>query len=540
MPAALKVVITAVVAAVLTGAIAVLPATSQADDFHSKDFRFGQRAMAMGGAVTGAVTGPTATLYNPAGLGFLHGSLFSGSMQYFGRDRRTLHDALRSAPIGMKTLTSDSFLATPTSSVITHAFRGGRHNIAYSTFVVTAVDEHFSGKLSQSYTTPSFRHEDTVTASWRTRDKIMYMGPSYAYRPKKTLSFGVSLFYVRREQTLDFNSEAQTDEFDVATDLFYRSLFDDQASSVTLNDGALVARLGVMWLPRPRWSVGFAVRTRSVSLHGKGSERLKYTTSGDALVDPPASPDRFSYSEAMMNVLTVYPWSLSVGAGYRASPTLLLTFGADLDLPVRYDRYERDAHAEPARSSVQTIARQTNWNVAAGAEWLITSSIPLRAGLFTNRSAAPAVPLTSIGRAPAQVHRYGVTASAGFVGDKRSFNIGAEYAWGSGYDSVAAESASYRAEYVRTPRSESRFVLFLSGAISFVKTTATDVIKHKLDEPTPAPGAATPTGAPAAAATSAGTEAGGVKPAPAKPAPAPPAGHKTGRDKAVIRRDAGE
>lgn len=456
-----------------------LSTSARADDFHSHDFRFGQRAMAMGGAVVGAVTGPTASFYNPAGLGFLYGSLFSGALQYYGWDRRTVKDALRADPIGTKTLTSGSFLATPTSSVLSHGFAGGRHRIAYSTFLVTDVDEHFSGSLSDTFDTASYSNQEVVRASWRSRDKVLFIGPSYAYRATPTLSLGISIFYARRDQTLDHSSDVQTDQYDVATDLFYRSLFDDHGTSVTLHDGALLARIGLMWVPSKRFSLGLTVRTRSISLHGSGTEHFRYTTSGDANLTPPVSPDRFSFSEKMMDVTTVYPWSFSTGVGFRPIPTLHIMVSGDLDLAVQYNRFEVDAFTTPSRSSLHRVDRRLNWNVSAGVEWLLTQRIPLRFGLFTNRSAAPAVPVQHLSRSAPQVHLYGVTGSAGYLGDKRSFNVGVEFTRGRGYDSVAAESAMYDADYVRASREESRLILFLSGAIAFAKDKAKRIIKEK-------------------------------------------------------------
>ena len=64
-----------------------------ADEFHYENFRFGQRALGMGGAVTAYLGEPESGFYNPAGLAFVEGTRFSGAMNFYGLDEHKLLDS---------------------------------------------------------------------------------------------------------------------------------------------------------------------------------------------------------------------------------------------------------------------------------------------------------------------------------------------------------------------------------------------------------------------------------------------------------------
>ena len=214
----------------------------------------------------------------------------------------------------------------------------------------------------------------------------------------------------------------------------------------------MMARYSTAREPSKRFSLGLPVRTRRISLGGDGTEIFRYTTSGDANLTPPISPDRFSFSEKMMDVTTVYPLASSAGVGFRPISTVHIMVSGDLDLAVQYNRFAVDAFTTPPRSSLHRVDRQLNWNVSASFAWLMTQRVPLRFGPFTNRSAAPVVLAQRLSRSVSQVDLYGSTGSAGYLGVKRSFNVGVEVTRGRGYDSVAAKSAMYDADYGRASR----------------------------------------------------------------------------------------
>ncbi len=213
--------------------------------------------------------------YNPAGLGFLKGAQFSGALQYYGTDTQTLRDGLRSPTLGSADLRSDSFFATPTSSVLSHAFAGGRHRLAYSTFLVTNENKLYAGSRGGVTDDGVLQRTSTLKVSWRAQDQVLYLGPSYALRLADTLAIGVSVFAARRSQTFDLAADEQRDEHDSQTGAIRQAVFYDDYASVSLSDWAVLARLGVMWTPTPTLSAGLTLHTRSVALRGEGHESVK-------------------------------------------------------------------------------------------------------------------------------------------------------------------------------------------------------------------------------------------------------------------------
>lgn len=496
-----------------------LAATASAAGLRRHDLRFGQNAMAMGGAVVGFVNGPEAAYYNPAGLGYLTGSQFSGALQYYGSDKRTLQAGLRSPTLGSADLRSDSFFATPTSSVITHAFAGGRHRIAYSTFLVTNESELFAGSRQGVTDDGILRRESLLKVSWRAQDQVLYMGPSYALRLSESLCVGVSVFAARRSQTFDLAADEQRDEFDSQTDAFRQAVFFDDYASVSLDDWSLLARIGVMWTPTSAFSAGLTLHTRSLALSGQGNESIRSTYSGDILRRSPA--DRVSVGGPLVGVQSATPWAVAAGLGWRPTPSLLVAATGEWSAALRYDRFQVDAFSDGPANVVRTIEHQMSWNAALGLEWLVDPKVPIRAGAFTNRSSAPPVPLQSDRRVSPQVSMMGATLSVGYIGDQRSFNVGAEFAVGSGHDSVLSETAQWDSGFVRVEREQQRFMLFLSGAMAFAQETAKEQIKRRFltkppaaDEPPSSPGTA-PAPSPAPSPDPPATQTPSPSPAPA-------------------------
>ncbi len=224
----------------------------------------------------------------------------------------------------------------------------------------------------------------------------------------------------------------------------------------------------------------------------------------------------------MVGVQSATPWAVAAGVGWRPTPSLLLAATGEWSAALRYDRFQVDAFSEGPANVIRAIEHRMSWNAALGLEWLVDPRVPIRAGAFTNRSSAPPVPAQSARRVSPQVSMVGATLSVGYLGDQRSFNVGAEYAVGSGHDSVLAESAQWDSGFVRVEREQQRFMLFLCGAMAFAQGTAKDQIKRRfLTKP---PAAITPPVAPSAGPSPAPTppsdSAPGLVPTP-NPTPAP-------------------
>lgn len=462
---------------------AALPSPARADEYHDRSFRFGQRSMAMGGAVVGHVHEPTASYDNPAGLAWLEGSLFSGAVQFYGLDERTLKGGLRAGDFAPRDLKSSSFLALPSSSVLTHALKKGTHRLAYSTFLHADTDERFGGSFDRSWALDSATTSDArLRGSRRIRDRMLFIGPSYAYRASDTFSLGVSAFYVRRDQSLDTWLDYEEEHTAAADGAFVRTIFSDETVSTAVTDTALFAMLGVMWRPTPSWSLGATVATPAMSLSGEATQDFKFTWSGDPLSTNPdeTQPQRGSEHYGNIGARSGLPWRFAAGAAWQPDPTVTVSAAGWLATPLSYRRLDLGEAEAVETGVVRQIERRMVWNAAVGAEWVLSKKWPIRLGMFTNRSAAPDVPDVAEVPAPAQIDLYGATFSGGYKDGEKAVNVGAELQWGAGFDSVASDIRSPTPHFIRVPRDQFRVVIFVSGAMALAKTTGQKLLLEQV------------------------------------------------------------
>jgi len=496
------------VAVALPLVVTSLAGAASADELHYETFRFGQRAHGMGGAVMALPGEPEATFYNPAGLSLLGAGQFSGALQFYGLERRTLRKSFRArdwfTPLDE---TSDAFLALPSSSVIAKPVGDdGAHVFAFSTFLVDRTVESFSGSHQQSLVDFGF-DEIRYTSSRALDDQVVYIGGSWSWRLNPDLSLGLSVFYARRDErrsqqksevltSVDANGQ-QSDHFLTVT------------NNATINDGALLARIGAYWKPSKQVALGLACSTQSVRLHGTAELGFGITYSGEP-DDPEFKPLLLNEIRKDIDATTVYPWNCRAGVAWQASPWLLLSTDVSLYLPNSYTRLDVDADTRDLFNTDSQVVNEFESdlliNGAIGVELRPSPRWPIRAGFFTNRSAAPDISDSPRASALPQVHLYGATTSFGYVGDTRSINLGAEVQWGQGDDVVVRDLSDLISEptFVRVDREQFRFLFFISGAFEFAKATALDLIKD--DEPAADDPAAAP--------------ADPVVPADASPAPA--------------------
>ncbi|MEL6180359.1 MAG: hypothetical protein AAFS10_15480 [Myxococcota bacterium] len=476
--------------------LALLLASSavRADEVHYENFRYGQRAMGAGGAMVAFPGEPEASWYNPAALALIQGTRLSGSLQFFGSERHTLTDGLRSQTTGNTDLTSSDVLLLPSSSVLSYAFGADdQHVIALSSFLVSERDETFSDTIETRLIDGNQWLDQSLTFTRQDIDRIVYIGPSWAWRSTPTFTLGLSVFYARREQNAQALTSFTEQRRQQDSGALLSTTFDDTLASTTIDDGALLARLGVL-VVQGRLSFGATATTQSIALHGSGRLAYTFTDSGDPADTSGLNPNNPDPFRELVNVSdvdaqTIYPWNFAAGLAYRVPSRWAVASQVSVYLPSQYDRLELNASQQEliANSLVNRVERQWVVNGALGAEWYATARVPLRFGAFTNRSAAPDIPSNPTMLMLPKVDLYGVTTSVGFIGDKRAINIGAEVQWGRGHDVVLNDVRQiWRPAFVRVDREQFRAVLFLSGAIDFAAKTAQDLVEER-PSPQPSP-----------------------------------------------------
>jgi hypothetical protein len=454
-------------------------AEARADELHYEGFRYGQRALGMGGAVVAFPGEPESSYYNPASLAFVGGATFSGALQFYGLDTRTLRESFRTGRwLAPGDETSDGLVVLPSSSVMSKSFgEGDAHVVAASSFLVSHLEEGFTGAATQPVNEPTWRAVNYQSSLGRS-DKVLMLGVTYGWRASRALALGASAYYARRDQVSSIQ-KGQTNERTSAAGVDFES-FVDVSNRAEISDGALVLRVGALWAPSPWWSVGVGCSARSIGLHGDGALSYSLTASGDLDSQTP-QPARRAQAWSGLEAQTVYPWGCRVGGVGRWPGRLSVSADVSAHASVRYQRLgltdEQAAGAVVRSVLLNEVEKVAVVNAALGVEWWAGARWPVRAGFFSNRSAAPDIPAAPQALYAPQVNLYGVTLSGGYLGDDRSINLGVEAQLGSGYDVVVADLSDLLASptFVRVQREETRVVFFLSGAFEFAQKTAEDL-----------------------------------------------------------------
>jgi long-subunit fatty acid transport protein len=262
--------------------------------------------------------------------------------------------------------------------------------------------------------------------------------------------------------------------------------YEEVTEKVDIDDGALLARLGWMWKPTSRWSLGAALSTESVRLHGSGVRASRLI---DALHKDDEESDRYLEAVQRGRARSRYPWSLALGASNGVEGRWRIAMNLNLYLPVAYTRISfTQSPLERGVSSSFTprITRELTVNTSVGGEFYIGERWPLRAGFFTNHSSAPEI-VNAVVAEPQLPHvdLYGAALSLGYKGDNSSINFGVELQLGKGRETTLNSDLEFAAQnpYSRRVRERSRVLFFISGAVSFVSERASKIIKEDKADP---------------------------------------------------------
>jgi long-chain fatty acid transport protein len=457
--------------------------TAQADETHYENFRFGQTAMGFGGAVTGFLSEPEATFYNPGGLAFLGVSKFSGAMNFLGRDKRVIRDfvSLDESDVPTQDGYSQDILTLPTSSVIVKSFFEGKHVIAFSTFLLSETRDNFSANLDVEEDTQRLRLGYTEQLD----DRIILIGPSYAVRLSPNISLGMSIFYARRTYSV----------FDQVTERIIKPEIDSVPVGYTeihervdTQEGGVLMKIGALWRVNSRWSLGGIVSTPAIQFYGRGTYTFRYidATPSD-LIDGDEDNDndieRFYEDTTEESTFTQYPWMIGLGTSYGKPGAWRLAVSMNLYLPLTYTRIELDdddAAEEDFTGFITQVERELTINAAIGGEYYMSPQWPIRMGLFTNHASSPELnqPRTMTPRL-SHVDLYGGSLSVGYEDGNASINFGVEAQIGSGYETTLDSELNTEVDelFRRREREQYRALFFISGALNFVSTKAKDLIK---------------------------------------------------------------
>jgi hypothetical protein len=477
--------------------------SARADPFHHQSVPIGERALGMGGAFAGVANEPSAAYYNPAGLVRLEDTTLSAGLTLTAFDRLTLKGGYRTS-VGRTDLKHATRPSLPLFVSLVKLMgkrdesRRRRHAVAFSTFTVDQRRLDFDAKLVRldgdgRTVVDTFYVQQENYSRWQ--------GASYAYRLDSAFSFGGSAFvsfartaYVEERLNVSFLAPQGMNEGSQPA-----SRLDSRRTSTDVTSG--VVRLGALWAV-PHYRVGLMVQPPGFHIKGKAELRDREIAT-DARADK--SSGSFYETSDTTSARDPIPWELRLGGAYE--PTADFTLSCDVsvdggngsaDDPV-VAIGKRDPDPETGRSAragdlaLETWYRLAVANVSLGTEYVIYDALVLRAGVFTDLSAAPGLPGSSPTYRPADVNRFGAALSIGIVTAGYDVSLGAIGKFGFGSAMAFSVGPEGEPSYVRTSLEEHTVFVFITGArravgrLAKVTVEKINEVATRPPEPVPAP-----------------------------------------------------
>ncbi len=399
----------------------------RADEYHYKDVLIGERASGLGGAYVAVSDDPSGIFHNPAGIAFASDNYLSLSANAYNTGTQRY---LNVFPGKDYTYRNQNFF--PSIFGFTQSVGKNKIGIAIMTPVADLIDQDDS--ITNDSNAADVR---TLTRRFFRQDTTYLAGPAWAREVSDSVSIGISLFGFYRIEKLIDNQLIQIDPS--GTNKYFI-----QNTSLERTQLGVIPKLGVEWMPLPKWSFGLTVQ-KTYNVKGSGKFKLLSTkaTTGNAPVTPTGDfgNDMSLTGSDRVTSDVIAPYAFSLGAAYFHDKQFLITAQADLYSAEKFPDY-------PVRAVV-------NWSV--GAEYFTYDWLALRLGFFSNNARSKPLVPGGTNQMP-HVNLTGATFSGSLFRTNSSVTLGASYSWGTGQG-----QAIFNNPAVQTI-SQSALTVYLSGS----------------------------------------------------------------------------
>jgi len=476
--------------ALLALAVCGWSAPVQADRFHYQSLLIGQRAIGVGGAFTGVADDPSAAFYNPGGLAQVPKDGISVSLSVSAFDERKTDDGVIT-DVGTVDLAHKGKPTVPVSATMmlklgkkdADDFRS--HAVAFSTFTRDRDDFTYKATVTGQLPDAPTRRRGAEAKLRVARSELWY-GPSYAYRHSARWYFGFSSFL----SVLRMSTESQTTSIEgdvegavAATgELAPNPTFRQQLRSSETTAHRLLMRVGALYKPTPRVSLGLMLQTPTLHLTSKGNVSDRIIT-----VDGPQNVGSFSQVKRSVRAVSPDPWEVRLGIGYYASQWLTLSLDGSAyggTASKSHPQKSISIHATDNPDDVEPTTgnlfmngwyRRPTGNVSVGAQIAAGHMLDLSVGFFTDFSSAPSIQQTSTEYSEPDVNHLGATWACAFHKGRYNVSVGLLALWGQGDGySFNADAAPGEAPLTRTTVTDRTFMLFLYGYTKALQRAAQD------------------------------------------------------------------
>ena len=349
----------------------VISGQTLADEYHYKDILVGDRAAGLGGAYTAVADDASGLYYNPAGIVYASAPKISGSVNAY--NYKTTEYSNLNANTNQKWVRTSSgmvanyFGATqPLGDNSTVGF-----SIAIPNYDLEDQSDEFTNFAASTKAQGlGITQIDRQQIDFNNQDSTTLAGVSYATSINKDMSIGLTLYgYMRKKELTNWQHVRASGTNLILDGSYYQKIQTEELG--------LQPRLGLMWAPAEKLSLGLMVQT-TFMLSQKPETRVQSTYN---LCDTSVSPSTCTTYDNNLDALDlagVVPASLSktrdnelpvevnLGAAYFANNQLMYT--TDFSYATQNDVYE------------------ATWNLAGGVEYFLNPTWAVRGGLYTNNA----------------------------------------------------------------------------------------------------------------------------------------------------------
>ena len=427
------------------------------------NYLVGERALGLAGAFVAVADDASAIFHNPGGTGSLPTTSAAGSLWALLRGAKTVEKGYRT-DLGSADLHQSAPLALPLflAGVVKlgpkQKDKVRPHALGAALFTPYAQEDRFVEQLAEDGAV------DRIEV--RKVDRARWFGLSYGLRLRPGLAFGASGFYAMRELRHDEIELRAREAGDMAT---MAGPSWNRASTLSIDAQQVIVRVGTQLDLTPELRAGLMFQGPGIRVHQAGTAEATLTTAGP---EPTAIEVE---RETDLRVNLPVPWELRMGVTVIEPDETLLTLDVSL-----FGRFGGESNplplVEPERVPLGAYVptetyRRTALRGALGFETVIGAKLPLRGGLFFERSSAPPVLSTSAVYTRDHVDVMGASLSVGwrFSGYELSLGATGVFGWGEALalrrDADFEAPARYEAAKVQT----AAVMVFVGGAKSAVK-----------------------------------------------------------------------
>jgi long-chain fatty acid transport protein len=377
----------------------VAAAPAFADEFHYNSFLIGDRASGMGGAYTAVSDDPTGLYYNPAGIVYATGRNLSASVNAFYNSHKKYENVIAGNGWDRN---SSSLL--PNFFGITQPL--GRFQFGFSYAVPDSIQED----QDQTFTNlPSSTAGVTATKyviNFNNEDTTYNFGPSLACEINSSMSAGITLYLHHRSNQMIMNQFISLDNGTYEWTNQYTELVERGVKPV----------LGFMWAPAEKITVGLSIAKTFLYSSSITSQSTSFSNTSGTIITREDSPSPDAKRK--------YPLEVRAGVAYFPTSSLLLALDG---------KYYTKVDDAVFGNRVSVL------NGALGAEYYLSRSWAVRAGIFTDMANTPEIDSSLTGQ-PEKIDLYGVSASISNFSRNTSITFGGSLTTGSGKAQIISDS----------------------------------------------------------------------------------------------------